>query len=171
MKRNRRNSSSHIDDPSRENSNKLQNFPDPGAEVPLLLPLTSKLTGIDLQQQPLREVDRPQRPDHHQYRVIGPSGENRSVCGGTGTAAQFCCWCRSCHRRHRGQDSAPMTSQDTNSLCLQTHQRRENGLTGTQTDQSGGEGSTTWLLVGTAGAFRSCQKPGKVFKAKTNNSK
>lgn len=118
--RTRSNSSSHIDDPSRKNSNKLKRrtffFPDPVAEVPFLLPLTSKLTGINLQQQPLQDVDRPQGPDHHQYRVIGHSGQNRSVCGRTGTAAQFCCWCRSCHRRHRGQDSPPMTSQDVNSL-------------------------------------------------------
>lgn len=110
------------------------NFPDRVPEVPLLIPLTSKLTGIYLQQQPLREAGRPQRPDDHQYRVVPRSGQNRLVSGRTGTAAQFCCWCRSRHRRHRGQDSASMTSPGRKRPLLQNLQRRENDLIDIQTD-------------------------------------
>lgn len=114
-------------------------------EYLFVLPLTSKLTGINLQQQPLQEAARPQRSHHHQYRVIRHCGEKRSVRSGTRTAAQLNSCCHSRHRRHRGQDRPPMTSLGPK-RPLQNYQRRENDLIGIKTDQS--EEERTHHVVG-----------------------
>lgn len=50
------------------------NNPKRFSELLFLVPLTFKLTGINLQQYPLLEAGRPQRSHHHQNRIIRHCG-------------------------------------------------------------------------------------------------
>lgn len=58
----------------RNTNNPKRRFSDRGAELLFLVPLTLKLTGINLQQHPLLEAGRPQRSHHHQNRIIRHGG-------------------------------------------------------------------------------------------------